>query len=176
MPIVSERTQGYPLGLAGATSATRYVGGNASGAPLSGTFAVGDFVVNGNGSVFVCTVAGSPGTWVDAATIGPSVSSVFSRTGAVVAAAGDYTGVAVGGTADALATGALTNAMVNAAAAIAYAKLSLTGSVVDADVAAAAAVAVSKLAAGLAGQGLPGVTPSYAYPPGFEIADNRSTP
>jgi len=80
-----------PLGLTGATAATRYVGATASGAPVSGTFAVGDFVIAQNGGVWVCTVAGSPGTWVDSATIGPSVSSVFSRTGAVVAASGDYT-------------------------------------------------------------------------------------
>ena len=48
---------------------------------------------------------------------------MFSRTGAVVATAGDYTGIAVGGTADAVATGAITNAMVNAAAGLAVSKL-----------------------------------------------------
>lgn len=73
------------------------------------------------------------------------VTSVFGRTGAVVATAGDYTGVAVGGTADALAAGALTNAMVNNSAAIAYSKLNLSGSIVNADVANAAAIAYSKL-------------------------------
>jgi len=82
-----------------------------------------------------------------------AVDSVFTRKGAVVATAGDYTGVAVGGTADALAALALTNAMVSASAAI----------------------AVSKLAPGLAGQVLQGVTPSYAYPPGFEIAYDQIT-
>lgn len=86
-------TRGLPIPLSGATVATRYVGGNASGAPLSGTFAVGDFVVNADASLFVCTVAGSPGTWVDAATVGPSVASVFTRTGTVVAVDGDYYGV-----------------------------------------------------------------------------------
>ena len=140
-------------GLTGATQASRYVGATASGAPGSGTFAVGDFVIARNGHVLVCTVAGSPGTWVDAGSVGNLVTSVFSRTGAVVATAGDYTGIAVGGTADAVATGAITNAMVNAAAAI----------------------AVSKLAAGLAGQVIGGVTPAYAYPPGFEIAYDQIT-
>lgn len=53
-----------PTGLTGATSATRYVGSTASGAPASGTFAVGDFIVDRSGSFWVCTVAGSPGTWV----------------------------------------------------------------------------------------------------------------
>jgi hypothetical protein len=46
------------------------------------------------------------------------VTSVFTRTGAVVATAGDYTGVAVG---------AITNAMVNASAAIVLSKLAATG-------------------------------------------------
>ncbi len=140
-------------GLTGATQASRYVGATASGAPGSGTFAVGDHVIARNGHVFVCTAAGTPGTWVDAGSVGNLVTSVFTRTGAVVATAGDYTGVAVGGTADAVATGAITNAMVNAAAAI----------------------AVSKLAAGLAGQVIGGTTPAYAYPPGFEIAYDQIT-
>lgn len=55
---------GLPLALTGATAATRYVGGTASGAPTAGTFAVGDFVIDQTGKVYVCTVAGTPGTWV----------------------------------------------------------------------------------------------------------------
>ena len=54
---------GFPLGLEGAAAATRYVGAVASGAPLTGTFAVGDFVIGQDGTLRVCTVAGSPGTW-----------------------------------------------------------------------------------------------------------------
>lgn len=50
-------------GLTGATAASRYVGATASGAPGSGTFLLGDFVVDQSGSFWVCTVAGSPGTW-----------------------------------------------------------------------------------------------------------------
>jgi hypothetical protein len=53
-------------GLTGAVAASRYVGGTASGAPASGTFAVGDYIITQDGHVFVCTTAGSPGTWVDA--------------------------------------------------------------------------------------------------------------
>jgi hypothetical protein len=45
-----------------------------------------------------------------------------------------------------LADGAVTNAKVNASAAIAYSKLNLAGSIVNADVAAGAAIAYSKLA------------------------------
>lgn len=54
---------GFPLGLAGAVSPTRYVGAVASGAPLTGTFAIGDFVIGQDGSLRVCTAAGTPGTW-----------------------------------------------------------------------------------------------------------------
>ena len=50
-------------GLTGATAATRYVGATASGAPVSGTFAVGDMCVGQDGTLRICTTAGSPGTW-----------------------------------------------------------------------------------------------------------------
>jgi len=51
-------------GLTGATAGTRYVGGTTSGAPVTGTFLVGDFVVDRTGKVWVCVTAGSPGVWV----------------------------------------------------------------------------------------------------------------
>jgi hypothetical protein len=50
-------------GLPGATAASRYAGATASGAPTTGTFAVGDFIVDQSGAMYVCTVAGTPGTW-----------------------------------------------------------------------------------------------------------------
>lgn len=56
-----------PAALTGATQAARFVGATTTGAPASGTFAVGDVVVAQDGHVFVCTVAGTPGTWVDVA-------------------------------------------------------------------------------------------------------------
>jgi trimeric autotransporter adhesin len=55
-------------GLTGATAATRLVGGTASGAPASGTFAVGDAANDQTGVVWICTVAGTPGTWVNGST------------------------------------------------------------------------------------------------------------
>jgi len=58
--------RGVPLGLTGAAAATRYVGGTAALAPSTGTFAVGDYVIAQTGVVWVCTAAGSPGTWVAA--------------------------------------------------------------------------------------------------------------
>ena len=48
-----------PIGLTGATAPVRWVGGTASGAPASGTFAVGDFVIDQTGSLWICTAAGS---------------------------------------------------------------------------------------------------------------------
>jgi hypothetical protein len=131
-------------GLTGSTVASRYVGQTASGSPASGAHLVGDFSTSTLGEVFVCSVAGTPGTWIQV----------------------------VAGT---LAASALTNAMVANAAAIAYSKLALTGSIVNTDIGAAAAIAASKLAAGLAGQVLQGTGPTYAYPPGFEIAYDQIT-
>lgn len=54
-------------GLTGAVAASRYVGGTTSGAPASGTFAVGDFVIDQTGKIWVCTGAGTPGTWAQSA-------------------------------------------------------------------------------------------------------------
>ena len=50
-------------GLTGAVAATRFVGGTTNGAPTAGTFAVGDFIVDQTASIWVCTIAGTPGTW-----------------------------------------------------------------------------------------------------------------
>lgn len=87
-------------GLTGATQASRYVGATTSGAPASGTFVVGDFVIARNGHVFVCTAGGSPGTWVDAGSVANLITSVFGRTGGVTAQSGDYTAAQVTNTAD----------------------------------------------------------------------------
>jgi len=56
-------------GLTGATAGTRFVGGTTSGAPVSGTFSVGDYVIDRTGRLWICTTAGSPGTWVDPVTL-----------------------------------------------------------------------------------------------------------
>ncbi len=41
----------------------RFVGGVTGAAPTTGTWVLGDFVVDQTGYLWVCTVAGSPGTW-----------------------------------------------------------------------------------------------------------------
>lgn len=51
-------------GLTGATTTARYAGATAGGAPTTGTFAVGDWVLDRlYGIIWVCTTAGTPGTW-----------------------------------------------------------------------------------------------------------------
>lgn len=50
-------------GLTGATAASRWVGGTVSGAPASGTFLTGDFVISQTGTIWICTAGGTPGTW-----------------------------------------------------------------------------------------------------------------
>jgi len=51
-------------GLPGATAASRHAGATTSGAPTAGTFAVGDYVVDQSGAMWICSASGSPGTWV----------------------------------------------------------------------------------------------------------------
>jgi hypothetical protein len=83
-------------GLTGAVAAARFVGGTASGAPTSGTFAVGDFVIDQTGHIYICTTAGTPGTWANAGS-SSGVSTFNSRSGAVVPGNADYLAVASGG-------------------------------------------------------------------------------
>lgn len=63
--------------MTGATDATRYVGGTASGAPTTGTYAVGDYIIDRSGSLWICVTAGTPGTWID-----PGKTEVASKTDA----------------------------------------------------------------------------------------------
>lgn len=81
MPVspLNSRATGLPLALTGATAATRYVGATTSGAPASGTFAVGDFIIDQSGQVYVCTAAGSPGTWT---AIGAGITLIATQSGA----------------------------------------------------------------------------------------------
>lgn len=65
-------------GLTGATNASRYVGATNSGAPTTGTFAKGDFVVDRNGGMWVCVTAGTPGTWLS---VGGGNSTTVLRSG-----------------------------------------------------------------------------------------------
>lgn len=77
------------VGLTGAVTPARFVGGTADLAPTTGTFAVNDFVTTTTGRVWVCTVAGTPGTWIEPAsvTFAPKASPTFTGTVTVPAAA-----------------------------------------------------------------------------------------
>lgn len=50
-----------------------------SGAPTSGTFALGDLHVDSAGILYRCSVAGTPGTWIPLA--GQASSEYFSIVG-----------------------------------------------------------------------------------------------
>jgi hypothetical protein len=85
-----------PTGLTGATTASRYVGATASGAPGSGTFVKGDFIVDQTGAFWVCTTAGSPGTWTEVVT--PGAAADYAPTGLTGAtSASRYVGATASG-------------------------------------------------------------------------------
>ena len=86
-------------GLTGATSASRYAGGS-TGAPTSGTFATGDYVIDPTGKLWICTVAGTPGTWSQPSASNGGVTSFNTRSGAITPASGDYTAAEVTNAAD----------------------------------------------------------------------------
>jgi hypothetical protein len=70
------------LGLTGATAPARWVGGTTSGAPTTGTWLAGDFVIDQSGFIWVCNVAGSPGSWNSAT--GGGVTSVTAADTSVI--------------------------------------------------------------------------------------------
>lgn len=74
--------------LTGATAASRYVGSTTSGAPVSGTFATGDFVIARDGHLFVCVTGGSPGTWADVASGAFATPSITLGSSAAAGSAG----------------------------------------------------------------------------------------
>lgn len=63
-------------GLTGSTSASRWVGATASGAPSTGAHVVGDVVIAQNGHVWICTANGTPGTWQDVGAGGTATVTV----------------------------------------------------------------------------------------------------
>jgi hypothetical protein len=84
-------------GLTGATAASRYVGGTTSGAPASGTFLVGDFVVDQTATIWVCTAAGTPGTWspTESQNVRSTGSSTTAALGEIIIVTGGSTGVLI---------------------------------------------------------------------------------
>lgn len=61
---VSEQATSFiPTGKTGATAASQYAGATVMSAPTTGTWEVGDFVIAQQGTIWICVVAGTPGTW-----------------------------------------------------------------------------------------------------------------
>lgn len=56
-------------GLPGATTSCRLAGATTSGPPVSGTFAALDLIADLTGALYLCTVAGTPGTWVQVGSV-----------------------------------------------------------------------------------------------------------
>jgi hypothetical protein len=112
-------------GLTGATATSRYVGATTNGAPASGTFVVGDFVIDQTAKVWVCTVAGSPGTWTQITSSNGGVATFNTRSGAVTAASGDYTAAQVTGAAS--TTSSSTQSFTGNVSAPAHIATGLTG-------------------------------------------------
>lgn len=63
-------------GLTGVSEIGRFVGATDSGAPTSGTFDTGDFIVTYDGHIYICTAGGTPGIWagVSSSGSGPAVT------------------------------------------------------------------------------------------------------
>ena len=66
----------------------RFVGGIASGAPLGGSYLVGDVVVDRTGKIWICTTAGSPGTWTQVSGTGGGGGSSGTTTNALTIGTG----------------------------------------------------------------------------------------
>ena len=66
---------GITSGITGATSASRYAGATASGAPASGAYVVGDWTIDRTGSIWICTTAGTGGSDAVFAQVGAGQSA-----------------------------------------------------------------------------------------------------
>ncbi len=85
------------LGLPGATAGSRYVGATISGAPVTGTFTVGDFVIDQTGTIWICISDGSPGTWTEPLTTLSVVNLIDASTISVDASQGNDFRLVLGG-------------------------------------------------------------------------------
>lgn len=62
-----------------------------TGAPTTGGHGKNELWVDSTGVLWICTVAGTPGTWVQCSAAGGGVATFNTRTGAVVLSAADVT-------------------------------------------------------------------------------------
>lgn len=80
-------------GLTGAANPTRLVGATASGSPASGTFELADVVIDQTGVVWICTAAGTPGTWKQVGSVTAAlIEGTFTAANQVYIGTGSGTG------------------------------------------------------------------------------------
>ena len=77
-------------GISGST-ATRWIGGLASGTPTSTASAIGDVIINRDGTMYVCTAAGTPGTWTQFSAALPTFPGATYYAATATTAATAYT-------------------------------------------------------------------------------------
>lgn len=99
---VQRATAFQPVGWEGSSTSVRFVGGITGAIPASGTYKVGDMVVSTNGTMAVCRIAGTPGTWSQTVTnnTAQSISGVKTFTATPVVPSitiNGFTITAVGG-------------------------------------------------------------------------------
>lgn len=63
-------------GISGSVAASRYVGATSSGAPTTGPHILGDWSVDQTGAIWICTSAGTPGTFVQVGAGGTATVSI----------------------------------------------------------------------------------------------------
>lgn len=78
-------------GITGAGQPSRYVGATPGGAPVYGMFEVGDFVIDRSGAIWICTVAGIPGTWASGAGGGSGTVTSVTATDTSIVVSGTNT-------------------------------------------------------------------------------------
>jgi hypothetical protein len=98
-----------PSGLTGAVQPARFAGGTTSGAPASGTFSTGDFIVDQSGRMWICTAGGSPGTWVALVnrTAAETISGLKTFTGNMIIQSGSGNGLVISSDGTATSAGAV---------------------------------------------------------------------
>ena len=78
-------------------SGARFVGAVSSSAPIGGTYLTGDFVIGRNGSLWICTSGGSPGTWTQVSGGGGGASLSTANTWTALQTFSNGTTVSSGG-------------------------------------------------------------------------------
>lgn len=99
-----------------------------SGHPTAGVWVTGQATIDANGVAWYCQTGGTPGTWIQGSS-GGAVSSVFGRTGAVIAQTGDYTAAQVGADTSGAAATEQTRALAAEALLLPLAGGTMTGAI-----------------------------------------------